>query len=308
MERFLQFLFDGLSQGAIYALLALGLVIIFRGTGHLNFAQGEMAMVSAFVAWYIGPEASGQPGYGPELPFWLAVLIAAVVAFVFAALVERLIIRPIGHRSTFAVGVAAIGLFLGLNSFAPFLWKYTNPEPVSSLFPDAPDDFIRIGGAEWRVHAIGVLAVTLVVAGLLVVLFQKTKLGLAMRAVASNPDTAPLVGIKTGQVLMVSWGLAAFVGAIGGAMVASGNGFVEPTMMFAIFFSATAAAMLGGFDSLYGAVVAGLLLGVIETMTAGYQPERIGEELQGTVSLLIILVVLLVKPSGLFGSSRVERV
>jgi branched-chain amino acid transport system permease protein len=308
VERFLQFLFDGLSQGAIYALLALGLVIIFRGTGHLNFAQGEMAMVSAFIAWYLGPEPSGAPAYGPELPFWISVLIAACVAFVFAAIVERVVIRPIAHRSTFAVGVAAIGLFLGLNSFAPFLWKYTNPEPVPSLFPKDPDDFIRIGGAEWRIHAIGVLLVTLVVAGLLVVLFQRTKLGLAMRAVASNPDTAPLVGIKTGQVLMVSWGLAAFVGAIGGAMVASGNGFVEPTMMFAIFFSATAAAMLGGFDSLFGAVVAGLLLGVIETMTAGYQPDRIGEELQGTVSLLIILVVLLVKPSGLFGSSRVERV
>lgn len=308
MEKFLQFLFDGLSRGSIYALLALGLVIIFRGTGHLNFAQGEMAMVSAFLAWYLGPEPGGRPAYGPELPFWLAVLIAACIAFVFAAVIERTIIRPIGHRSLFAVGVAAIALFLGLNSLAPFVWKYTNPEPVPSLFPDEPGDFVRIGGAEWRVHAIGVLLVTMAVAALLAVLFQRTKLGLAMRAVASNPDTAPLVGIKTGRVLMVSWGLAAFVGAIGGALVASQNDAVEPTMMFAVFFSAAAAAMLGGFDSLFGAVVAGLLLGVIETMTAGYEPDLIGEELQGTVSLLIILVVLLVKPSGLFGSARVERV
>jgi branched-chain amino acid transport system permease protein len=308
VEDFLQFLFNGVSRGSIYALLALGLVIIFRGTGHLNFAQGEMAMVSAFIAWYIGAEPRGRPAYGPELPFWLAVLIAACIAFVFASVIERAIIRPIGHRSTFAVGVAAIGLFLGLNSLAPFVSKYTNPRPVPSLFPDEPDDFIRIGGAEWRVHAIGVLVVTMLVAGLLVVIFQRTKLGLAMRAVASNPETAPLVGIKTGQVLMISWGLAAFVGAIGGALVASQNDVVEPTMMFAVFFSAAAAAMLGGLDSLFGAVVAGLVLGVIETMTAGYAPGLIGEELQGTVSLLIILVVLLVKPSGLFGSTRVERV
>jgi branched-chain amino acid transport system permease protein len=267
-----------------------------------------MAMVSAFIAWYLGPEPTGAEGYGPELPFWLAVLIACVIAFGFACAIERVIIRPIGHRSTFAVGVAAIGLFLGLNSLAPFVSKYTNPERVPSLFPSGPDDFVRIGGAVWRIHAIGVLATTLVVAGLLVVLFQKTKLGLAMRAVASNPDTAPLVGIKTGNVLMFSWGLAAFVGAIGGGLVASQNGVVEPTMMFAVFFSAAAAAMLGGLDSLFGAVLAGLLLGVIETTTAGYAPGLIGEELQGTVSLLIILVVLLVRPSGLLGSTRVERV
>jgi branched-chain amino acid transport system permease protein len=308
MEKFLEFLFNGLSRGSIYALLALGLVIIFRATGHLNFAQGEMAMVAAFVAWYLGPEPGGAPAYGPELPFWLAVLIAAVIAFLFAAVIERVIIRPIGHRSTFAVGVAAIGLFLGLNSLAPFVSKYTNPEAVPSLFPNEPDDFLDIGGAQWRYHAIGVLVVTLAVAAAMVVLFQRTKLGLAMRAVASNPETAPLVGIKTGRVLMVSWGLAAFVGAVGGGIVASQNHQVEPTMMFAIFFSAAAAAMLGGFDSLFGAVVAGILLGVIETMTAGYAPGLIGEELQGTVSLLIILVVLLVKPSGLFGSTRVQRV
>jgi branched-chain amino acid transport system permease protein len=308
MEKFLEFLFNGLSRGSIYALLALGLVIIFRGTGHLNFAQGEMAMVAAFLSWYLGPEPAGAPGYGPELPFWLAVLISAGIAFVMAATIERFIIRPIGNRSTFAVGVAAIGLFLGLNSLAPFISKYTNPEPVPSLFPNEPDDFLDIAGAQWRYHAIGVLLVTLAVAGAMVLLFQRTKLGLAMRAVASNPETAPLVGIKTGRVLMVSWGLAALVGAIGGGMVASQNHQVEPTMMFAIFFSATAAAMLGGFDSLFGAVVAGLLLGIIETMTAGYAPGLVGEELQGTVSLLIILVVLLVKPSGLWGTTRVQRV
>jgi branched-chain amino acid transport system permease protein len=176
------------------------------------------------------------------------------------------------------------------------------------MFPKASDDFIRIGGATWRYERIGVLAVTLVLAALLVVLFQKTKLGLAMRAVASNPESAPLVGIKTGQVLMVSWGLAAFVGAIGGALVASINGNVNPAMMFTVFFSAAAAATLGGFDSVGGAVLSGLALGVIENMAAGYQPDVIGQDLRFGVSLLIILVVLLVKPSGLFGSQRVERV
>ena len=298
MTRFLQYVFNGLSSGAIYSLLALSLVIVYRGSGHLNFAQGEMAMLSAFFAWW----------YSGRMAIWLAVILAAVTAFVLAAITERLIIRPIGHRSPFAVVVAAIGLFLGLNSLAPFAWRVTTQQPFESLFPREPGDFIRIGGATWRYEHIGRLIVMLILAALLFVLFQKTKLGLAMRAVASNPETAPLVGINTGQVLMVSWGLAAFVGAIGGCLVASVNTNIDAAMMFTIFFSATAAATLGGFDSLGGAVMSGLVLGVVENMTAGYFPSQIGQELRFSVSLLIILVVLLVRPSGLFGSQRVERV
>jgi branched-chain amino acid transport system permease protein len=300
VERFLQYLFDGLSQGAIYSLLALGLVIVYRGSGQLNFAQGEMAMFSAFIAWWL----NGRFG----VPIGLAVLGAAVCAFIGGAAIERLVIRPIARRSPFAVVVAAIGLFLGLNALAPFIWKINIPQAFPSLFPKEPGDFYRIGGATWRQENIGVLVVMLVIAGLLFLLFQKTKFGLAMRAVASNPESSPLVGIKTGQVLMVSWGLAAAVGAVGGAMVASLRGNVDATMMFTIFFSATAAATLGGFDSLGGAVIAGLALGVIENMAAGYQPEVIGQELRSTVSLVIILIVLLLRPAGLFGTSRAERV
>lgn len=299
MERFLQYFFDGLSQGSIYALLALGLVIIYRGSGHLNFAQGEMAMISAFVAWWYA-----DIGLSP----WLAVVVAAATAFVVAMLVERFIIRPIGHRSQFAVVVAAIGLFLGLNALAPFAWRVTIPEAYEPLFPNESDDFVRIADAEWREQNIGVLVVLAVTVAVLYLLFQRTKFGLAMRAVASNPESSPLVGIRTGQVLAVSWGLAAAVGAIGGAMVASLRGNVDASMMFTIFFAATAAATLGGFDSLFGAVFGGIVLGVFENMVAGYEPDLVGQELKGVVSLLVILVVLLIRPSGLFGSQRVERV
>jgi branched-chain amino acid transport system permease protein len=296
MQDFLQYFFDGMSIGAVYSLIALSLVIVYRGTGHLNFAQGEMAMLAAFETWWLSR----------WLPIWLAVIAAAISAFVLGAVIEVGIIRPIGKRSQFAVAVAAIGLLLGINALAPFIWKVTIPEAFESLFPNQPDDFASIGGATWRYESIGVLISMLVVASLLFLLFQKTKLGLAMRAVASNPDSAPLAGIKTGQVLMISWGLAAAVGAVGGAMVASTRGNVDATMMFAIFFSATAAAMLGGFDSLIGAVIAGLALGVFEAMFAGYVPDAV--ELKSSVSLLIILIVLVVRPSGLFGSRRVERV
>jgi branched-chain amino acid transport system permease protein len=299
MERFLQYFFDGLSQGSVYSLIALGLVIVYRSSGHLNFAQGEMAMISAFLAWWYA-----DVGLSP----WLAVAVAAGTAFVVAMVIERFVIRPIGNRSQFAVVVAAIGLFLGLNALAPFAWKVTVPEAFEALFPDEPDDFVRIGGAEWREQNIGVFLVLGITVFALLVLFQRTKFGLAMRAVASNPESAPLVGIKTGHVLSVSWGLAAAVGALGGALVASLRGNVDAAMMFAIFFSATAAATLGGFDSLIGAIVAGLFLGVFENMIVGYQPDLVGQSLRTVVSLLVILAVLLIRPSGLFGSQRVERV
>jgi branched-chain amino acid transport system permease protein len=299
VARFLQYFFDGLSAGSIYAFLALGLVIIYRGSGHLNFAQGEMAMISAFLAWWLSDLGLG---------LWLAVAVSAAISFVAAMGVEKFIIRPIAHKSQFAVVVAAIGLFLGLNALAPFIWKVTIPEAFGSLFPNDPDDFIRIGDAEWRTQSLGVLAVLAITSGLLYLLFQRTRFGLAMRAVATNPESSPLVGIRAGQVLAVSWGLAAAVGAIGGALVGSLRGNVDSSMMFTIFFAATAAATLGGFDSLLGAVLGGLMLGVFENLVAGYFPDIIGQELKVAVSLLVILVVLLVKPSGLFGSQRVERV
>lgn len=299
MQRLLQYLLDGISQGSIYALIALGLVIIYRGSGHLNFAQGEMAMISAFMAWWYS-----DLGLSP----WLAVGVSAATAFVAAMAIERFIIRPIAHKSQFAVVVAAIGLFLGLNALAPFAWKISIPEAFAPLFPNDADDFVRVGGAAWREQNIGVLFVLGVTVVVLYGIFQKTRFGLAMRAVASNPESSPLVGIRTGQVLAVSWGLAAAVGAVGGAMVASLRGNVDSSMMFTIFFAATAAATLGGFDSLLGAVVGGISLGVFENLVAGYQPDVVGQELKGVVSLVVILAVLLIRPSGLFGSQRVERV
>jgi branched-chain amino acid transport system permease protein len=298
MGRFLQYFFDGISNGSIYALIALALVIVYRGSGHLNFAQGEMAMASAFLAWW----------FADRMPIWAAAIASAAASFVVGVVVERFIIRPIGHRSPFAVVVASIGLFLGFNALAPFTWRSTTPERFEALFPSASDDFYRIGGATWRLKSIGVLLVLAVAVALLWVLFQRTKFGLAMRAVASNPESAPLVGIRTGRVLAASWGLAAAVGALGGCVVAANRGLVDPTMMFAIFFAATAAATLGGFDSLGGAVFGGLALGVFENMIAGYQPDVVGQQLKGVVTLLVILAVLLVKPAGLWGTQRVERV
>lgn len=299
MERLLQYVFDGLSLGSIYALLALGLVVVFRGTGHLNFAQGEMAMICTFFTWQFN-------AWG--LPLVVSVLLGMVAGFVLGAGVEVSLIRRVAKKSEAGVFVVSIAMFLGFNSLAGMIWGNLPPEEMPSLFPDEPDDFVKIFGAVWRYEYIGIMIVALLLMGLLFLLFAKTKFGLAMRAVASNPESARLVGIPTGVVLAASWGIAAAMGALSGAMVGGLAGELTSLLMFTPFIYASASATLGGFDSPGGAVIAGLLIGVGEQLAAGYAPGWIGQELRLGVALVTIFVVLLFKPSGLFGSTKVERV
>lgn len=299
MERLLQYVFDGLSFGAIYALLALGLVVVFRGTGHLNFAQGEMAMFCTFIIWQINE-------WG--VPLALAVLIGMVFGLLLGAGIEATVIRSVAKKSPGGVFVVSIALFLGLNSLASMIWDRSEGYTMKSLFPNKPLDFVRILGAEWRYKYIGVLIVALMLMGLLFLLFLKTKFGLAMRSVASNPESARLVGVPSGLVLAASWGIAASMGALSGALVGGINGQITPSLMFSVFIYASAAATLGGLDSPGGAVIAGLLIGVGEQLAAGFAPGWIGQDLKLSVALISIFVVLLVKPSGLFGSLKVERV
>ena len=299
MERLLQYVFDGLSLGSIYALLALGLVVVFRGTGYLNFAQGEMAMICTFFTWQF---------HAWGLPLVVSVLLGMVTGFVLGAGVEVSLIRRVAKKSEAGVFVVSIAMFLGFNSLAGMIWGNLPPEEMPSLFPDEPNDFVKIFGAVWRYEYIGIMIVALLLMGLLFLLFAKTKFGLAMRAVASNPESARLVGIPTGVVLAASWGIAAAMGALSGAMVGGLAGELTSLLMFTPFIYASASATLGGFDSPGGAVIAGLLIGVGEQLAAGYAPGWIGQELRLGVALVTIFVVLLFKPSGLFGSTKVERV
>lgn len=307
MALFLQRLVDGLSQGSVYALIALGLVIIYRGTGHLNFAQGEMALFAAYVVYQMGE-------WG--LPIGIALIIGLATGFVIGAVAEVGLVRPIAKKSPFAVFIVTIGLFQLLNWMSGAIWGDqvlpnsgvgSKQQQYPSLFPDQPDDFVKVFGAAIRYQSLGVLLLTLAITGLLFLLFNKTKFGLAMRAVASNADSAKLVGIRVNTVLMVSWGLAAAIGALGGVVFAGINNSVSLGLMFTVFIYGSAAATLGGFDSPGGAVIAGLAIGVIETMAAGYI-DFIGQEMKLAVAFVVILVVLMVKPSGLFGTAKVERV
>jgi branched-chain amino acid transport system permease protein len=295
-ELFIQRTVDGLAIGSIYALLALALVVVFRGSGQLNFAQGEMGMFCAFVASTL--TLSG-------LPLWLSIILAMGVGFLMGVSIERVVIRPLEHKNPGGVLVASIGLFLLINSLAVAIWG-VDPRGFPSLFPNEPDDFFRLFGAAVRWERVGIFLVMLAMLAVLWVLFNKTKVGLAMRAVANNQDSSRLVGIRVGWVLAIGWGLSGAIGALGACLLAP-QANLSQTLMLGPFVFASAAAILGGLDSPLGAVVGGLLIGLIQAYIVGYV-SFLGGGMVLTVVFAIILVVLLLKPSGLFGSTRVERV
>jgi branched-chain amino acid transport system permease protein len=295
---FLERLISGLTNGSIYAILALALVVVFRATGTINFAQGELALFTTFVAWWLTTMS---------WPIWAAFGAALALGFLLGALMERLLIRPVQRRSDMAVLIVALGLFTGLNSLAGMLWG-SETKIMPSPFPNGPTDYISVGGARVYGDALGVLVALVVLLVLMSLLFRKTRVGLHMRAVADNAESATLAGVPTSRILAIGWGVAAAIGALAGVLVTP----LSPqqlglTTMFPIFIAASAAALFGGLDSLVGAVVGGLTIGVLESMLSGYI-SVIGGSLQQTSALLIIVVILFVRPNGLFGTKKLERV
>lgn len=293
MQLFFSQLFNGISNGVIYASLALAIVLIFRATGILNFAQGEMALFSAYFTWYLADAG---------LPVWLALTISVVASFIGGALIERVIIRPVEKAPPLVIVIVTLGLFLALNSLTQVIFG-NDAKQLGSVWPDTGWD---LGGVNVTARTAGLVGVLAVECLFLWFLFQRTKIGLAFRAVANNPDSSRLVGISVGTMLMLGWGLAAALGALAGSMVVAAPAALTAGSMQSVLVFAFAAAALGGFDSPLGAVVGGLVVGVAEALTTEYVDALNNIEL--VVPFGIILVVLLVRPSGLFGTTRVERV
>jgi branched-chain amino acid transport system permease protein len=288
-EAFLHQVLAGLATGGIYASLALALVMIYQATHLVNFAQGEMAMFSTYIAWSLIQAGT---------PYWVAFAATVLFAFVFGVLVERLVIRPVEDAPVLAVVVVFIALLVILNSVTGWIYSYTI-KSFPSPFPREP-----VFGKWLSSHELGAIGVTLVVVLLLYGFFRFTPLGLAMRAAAQNPASARLVGIRVGWMLALGWGLAAAVGAVAGMMVAP-IVYLDPNMMGGILLYAFAAALVGGIDNPWGAVVGGFLVGVLENLLGAFV---IGNELKLSVALAIIVGVLLIRPSGFFGSVHVTRV
>ncbi len=317
MQLLLQRLFDGLYNGAIYSSLAIALVAIHRSTRLLNFAQGEMAMLSGYVSLVLmtAPTATalGAGVTGTELanvlpghpwPPWLAVIGAAVFGALLGLVIERLAIRPVADASDLTRMNVTIGLLIVLNGLTVALWG-TGSRALPSPFPNDPDAYVGIGGARLRFATLGVWAVVLVVVGCLWVLLTRTRTGLAFRAITSNPASARLVGVPVVRVTALGWGVAAGIGAMAAALV-GGALVLEPFLMMKLLIFAFAAATIGGLDSPGGAIVGGIVVGLSQSLVPGYLP--VPTELSIVPPLLAMIIVLMIRPAGLFGRDRVVRV
>jgi branched-chain amino acid transport system permease protein len=293
VDTLIQQVVSGLATGGIYGSLALALVMIYQATEVVNYAQGQMAVFSTYLAWSM---------LNAGLPYWVAFAATLAIAFVGGLLLERILIRPVENAPVLTIVIVCIGLLVILNSVSGWIYSYIQ-KPFPSPFSSRP---IQVGNIYFGAHDLGALGVTLVLLAALYAFFRFTTLGLAMRAAAQNPVSSRLCGIRVGWMLAVGWGLAAMVGAVGGMMVAPVV-FLDPNMMSGILIYAFASATLGGFTSPGGAVLGGLIVGVIENLVGTYV-SFIGTELKLTVALAMILIVLVVRPSGLFGRAVVHRV
>ncbi|HEY6961427.1 MAG TPA: branched-chain amino acid ABC transporter permease [Gaiellaceae bacterium] len=292
MANFAQQVVSGLASGGIYGLLALAIVLIHRATGVINFAQGEMATLSAFVCWTLLDH-----GWA----FWPAFGATLALSFVGGAALHTTVIRPIQNGPLIGIVILTIGLLIAINGLDTWIWGGASKQ-FKGPFSTSP---IRVGGVAFSKQDIGVIVVAIACVLVLAFLFERTKLGLGLRAAAVNPAEARFVGVPVGAMLAVGWGLAAALGAVAGVMAAPSL-FLDPNMMQTVLLYAFAAAVLGGMDSPLGAVIGGLVVGVALNLLGTYV-HWIGGELRLATALALILVVLLAKPSGLFGRTLVRR-
>ena len=292
MELFINQVLAGIATGAIYACMALAIVMIYQAIDHLNFAQGEMAMFSTFIAWQLM-----QWG----VPYWCAFLLTLIISFAGGIIIERLLFKPLAKAPVLTNVAGFIALFAIVNSVAGLIWDFTIKQ-----FPTPFGSSPFLGSQLISTHQAGMIGVTL---GLLVALFlffRFTRIGLAMRAAAAMPESARLVGINTSWMVALGWGMASAIGAIAGILIAPVV-FLEPNMMLGVLLYGFAAAVLGGLTSPLGAVLGGFLVGIFENLVGTYIP-GVGNELKLPIALALIVIVLVVKPTGLMGRAVVKRV
>lgn len=291
MEEFAQQVVTGISVGSIYAIVALAIVLIYRSTSVVNFAQGEMAMFTTFISW----------SFLLRMDFWPALVLTTLVAFAIGGALEMVVMRPVERAAHLNSVVVTLGLLAIFNSVA--LWRYgplPKPFPRPEILDGAP---FEVGTITISRLNVGILGIALAIMLGLFLLFNYTKLGLAMRATAQNPLASRLVGINVSRMLALGWALSAAVGAIAGMLTAASQA-LSVDMMLGILLFAFAGAVLGGLDSPGGAIVGGLAVGVIKALSANY----ISTQVDIIAAFLVIIAVLMVRPTGLFGKRAVRRV
>ena len=308
METLIQQIINGLVLGSMYALVALGYTMVYGIIGLINFAHGEVLMVGALTSWtIIGLMQASMPG----TPGWIILLVALAIACVVAAAlnftIEKVAYRPLRNSPRLAPLITAIGMSILLQTLAMIVWK-PNYKPYPNLLPSVP---YEIGGAVISLTQVLILGMTAMSLAVLMWLVNYTKLGRAMRATAENPRVAALMGVKPDVVISATFVIGAVLAAIAGVMWAANYGTVQHTMGFLPGLKAFTAAVCGGIGNLAGAVVGGILLGLIESLGAGYigtiTGGVLGSHYSDIFAFIVLIIVLTLRPSGLLGERVADR-
>ena len=287
----LQVLVSGISIGCIYALLALAIVLIYKSTDIVNFAQGEMAMLCSFVALVFYQHVTSN--------IFLLVILSLLVGAVLGGLIERTVIRPLQNSPELNSLIVTIGLWITIHYGAGWIWGFD-----AFTFPSiTSQEPVLIGGASISLNSITIILMSIILMVLLYIFLEHTKYGTAMRATSMNPEAAKLMGISPGKISMIAWAIAAAIGATAAVFIAPIT-FVDVNMMFEVLIKGLAGAVVGGFTSLPGAVVGGIMIGVIESFSSVY----LSSVFSDSIAFVAIVVVLMLKPEGLFGKPAVKKV
>lgn len=286
-----QQILSGLATGSIYALGAFGLVLIFKTMDTVNFAQGKMAMVTAFIAWTCMNRF--------HTPYWAAFIVAVVFGAVMGMAIERVFLRPVQGSSPLTLIIITLGLVMILEGVAGWVFGF-DTKSFTEAIKGSP---VSVLGAKISPHNILIIVVTFAIMLGIYLFFKYTRAGIAIRATAQDITTSYLMGINVSRVFSSTWAVSAMIGAIAGMLIAPVT-FMSTNMMDEVQLKAFSAAVLGGFTSLEGAVAGGLILGVLENLVAGY----ISPEFKTSFAFALIIVILWIKPSGLFGNMQRKKV
>ncbi|MEI8030044.1 MAG: branched-chain amino acid ABC transporter permease [Comamonadaceae bacterium] len=308
MDTFIQQIINGLVLGSMYALVALGYTMVYGIIGLINFAHGEVLMVGALTSWtIIGLMKEAMPGTPGYVVLFVSLIIACVVAATLNFVIEKVAYRPLRNSPKLAPLITAIGMSLLLQTLAMIIWK-PNYKPYPTLLPNTP---FEIGGAVISPTQVLILGMTAVSLALLMWLVNYTRLGRAMRATAENPRVAALMGVKPDFVISATFVIGAVLAAIAGVMWAANYGTVQHTMGFLPGLKAFTAAVFGGIGNLAGAVVGGILLGLIESLGAGYIGALtggvLGSQYSDIFAFIVLIIMLTLRPSGLLGERVADR-
>jgi len=306
METFIQQIINGLVLGSMYALVALGYTMVYGIINLINFAHGEVLMVGALVSWTVVTLMAGL-GW----PGWLLLLISLIAAIVVCTTlnfaIEKIAYRPLRNAPRLAPLITAMGMSLLLQTLAMIIWK-PNPKPYPLLLPTEP---LKVGGAVISVTQVLILGLTVIILAGLMYLVNRTKLGRAMRATAENPRVAALMGVRPDMVISATFVIGAALAAVAGVMWAANYGTVQHSMGFLPGLKAFTAAVLGGIGNLAGAVVGGVLLGLVEALGAGYLGELtggvLGSHYADIFAFVALILVLTLRPQGLLGERVADR-